>query len=417
MQVFLWFFSLIILYNNATFCAASPHHLKNKFVRASFSRSGLTNLYNRSIDKNFQFSRDDFSITINGKQISGRSLHLAAIQKRNHKLIYKFDNSGYTISLIYELKPSWHFISKQLKIKSKSDKPYRVNKISVIREKLNQPVASDYIPKAIHQNIGPKDFGAFLRFSDQTGMFALVQNPFLSVSRKGASFDISYQPKMKWNPANGAFSSDRGCMGTYRLTGEKVPVDMIPEWKWTQGKIDNSGKTEDKAEIQAFTNCVSKFIIDHHRKPINVNVGWTENDYQIDVSTKAGRDVYKRIIDQASNIGIHYIVYAPTNSKLATHKNTADTWGWGNVLWLGLGKKIRKGQWHPRTSPIPHSIRTMINYANQKNIKLLAYVYPDLPFKEDSSAIVKKNGWRYANLGDRSLQNWLIKNLTAFKKR
>jgi hypothetical protein len=417
--------ALIFLATQSALAVSKPYgqswQLKNKFVTVSFSKAGLKMLYDHAIDKKFNFSKDSFSITINGKKINRQKLHFSSTHKQKNKLIYTYSNQDYDFTLIYKLEPSWHFISKRLKIKAKTGGSFTINKVSVLQEKLNDSVASDYIPKSLHLNLGPKDYGIFLRFADHKGMFAFVQNPFLAATRHGSSFNISYKPDMKWNPDYGPFASDRACLGTYALTGQKIPVNMVPEWKWTHGVIKNEGKTEDVAEIQAFTNCVSKFITDHQQKPINVNVGWTENDYQIDVSTASGREAYKRIIDQAAAIGIKYIVYAPTNSKLAKFTQAVDDWHWEEVLWLGLGIKIRKNQWDPHTDSLPSSVRKMLNYAKSKGVKLLAYVYPVMPFQQNKKWLVTVNEGghqkQYANLGNRTFQNWLIDELTAFKKK
>ncbi|HKJ33251.1 MAG TPA: hypothetical protein VKA34_15555, partial [Balneolales bacterium] len=395
--------------------------LQNKYVRAYFTSEGLTKLTDRGLHKSYSFQYDKFSITLNGHKINRQSLQLASIHERKNQLVYTYTNPDYTITSIYQIKPGWHFISKQLKIVAKGKSGYTVNRVNVLQEQLANKVNSDYIARALHQNLGPKDYGIFLRFKDQTGMFALVQNPFLNIHRSGNSFNITYKADMKWKTSYGEFFSDRACLGTYKLSGVSVPVDMLPEWKWTDGKIPDKGPQEDKAEIHAFTDCVSKFIVDHNPKPINVNVGWTENDYQIDVSTKSGRDVYKRIINQASRIGIKDIVYAPTNSKLGTFKQAVDDWHWENLLWLGLGIKIRKDEWNPETDSIPSSIKDMLTYARSKGVRLMAYVYPVMPFKQNKKWLVTVNEYghkkQYANLGFRSFQNWLIKELSEFKEK
>ena len=52
------------------------------------------------------------------------------------------------------------------------------------------------------------------------------------------------------------------------------------------------------------------------------------------------------------------------------------TWSWENLLWLGLGQKIRKGEWDPATGELPANVRELRDYASARNMKLLAYVYP-----------------------------------------
>ena len=80
---------------------------------------------------------------------------------------------------------------------------------------------------------------------------------------------------------------------------------------------------------------------------------WCENDYQIDVATPAGRTEWKRILDQCAAVGVEHTLFTPANGAVPRLKDNADAWGWENCLWLGLGQKIRKGEWQIATDPIP----------------------------------------------------------------
>ena len=127
-----------------------------------------------------------------------------------------------------------------------------------------------------------------------------------------------------------------------------------------------------------------------------------------------------RSFDQASASGAQYVLYAPSNSALSRREQSVDDWSWEHVLWLGLGQQIRRNEWNPRTSPIPPSVSEMVDYARGKQLKLLAYVYPVLPFSQNESWIVPARGdtkRKMANLGNRALQDWLIEELVAFHDR
>jgi hypothetical protein len=91
------------------------------------------------------------------------------------------------------------------------------------------------------------------------------------------------------------------------------------------------------------------------------------------------------------------------------------------VLWLGLGQKIRKGEWNPKSGAIPPSVKEMLDYARSKNVKLAAYVYPVLPFSQSREWLVTGSKFhtkkQNASLGVRSLQDWLIENLQTFYRR
>jgi hypothetical protein len=396
------------------------YKLENTHLSALFSQAGLTGLYDRKLNKTYKIDQDAFSVTIDDHIITSGDIKTTSINKGNDRLTYVLEDDNYSISVVYELKPSWAFVSKQLKIRPKIKKSFMVNQIRVLEEKLSRTITSDYIPHGWWPNYQTKNYGTFLRFADQTGMFALVQNPFLDYTRNGGSFSLSYNPDMSWNKDYGDFLSDRACIGMYALTGRKVPVNMLPEWEWTNGIIPE-GETQDEAEVAAFTNCVEQFILDKTPRPINVHVAWCENDFQEDVSMASGREVYKRIIDQAAAVGSKYIVYTPTTSNLGTFADAADSWQGEGFLWLGLGIKMRKNEWHSATDTIPSSIQELLDYAKKKDTKLLAYVYPGMPFQQDKSWLVEveEGGVKkqYASLGFRHFQDWLISELIVFKEK
>jgi hypothetical protein len=302
---------------------------------------------------------------------------------------------------------------------------------------LKTEIQSDYQPsvyvpqfgKTIEQSrrdLTGKDYGEFLRFGDNKGAFLLVQNPFLEVHRQANVVTVSYEPEMEWRQAWGQFETDIACIGTYGLTGVRNPREMITEWHLAAP--DSLADGMDKAEVDAFTACVREFLISPAPDPISVLVGWTLNDYQIDVGTLDGRTEYKRIIDVASELGIQTLLYGPGNSQTAERTKSVDTWGWEYVLWLGMGQQIRKAAWDPAKDALPDSVSEMLNYARQKHIGLLAYVYPSIPYEKQSSWIVTENrkagarstadsAVKYASLASRDLQDYLILNLIAFKKR
>ncbi len=152
-----------------------------------------------------------------------------------------------------------------------------------------------------------------------------------------------------------------------------------------------------------------------------MEVGWTLNDYQIDVGTAEGKAEYKRIINSASALGIRTLLYAPGNSNLAERTQSADTWSWEYVLWLNMGQKIRRGEWNPAKDPLPQDVTDMVAYAKSKHVGLLAYVYPSVPYSRNPAWLVKKQGeeerFSYATLSSREFQDYLLINLLAFQRR
>jgi hypothetical protein len=207
-------------------------------------------------------------------------------------------------------------------------------------------VTSDYDPFTYSPQLGKsielsgkfvppgKDFGEFLRLAGNYGAMLVVQNPFLEVHRDGQTVTVGYAAEMEWRQAWGTFASDMACIAAHRLSGRHLPREMVKEWDLPPTKASDDGM--DEAEISAFTCCVRAFLIDPAPAPISEEVGWTLNDYQIDVGTEEGRAEYKRIIDTASELGIQTLLYAPANSTLADRAQSTDSWSWEYVLWLNL---------------------------------------------------------------------------------
>jgi hypothetical protein len=165
---------------------------------------------------------------------------------------------------------------------------------------------------------------------------------------------------------------------------------------------------------------VRAFLVVRPSRPLNIMVGWCVNDYQIDVAQPDGRAEYKRIIDRAAELGARYLLYAPSDSSLSRREDSVDDWSWEHVLWLGLGQKLRSKDWDAKTGQVPASVQEMLDYAKSRQVKLVAYVYPVMPFAHNPEWLVasKSNPKRhYANLGVRSLQDWLIETLVTFHQR
>jgi hypothetical protein len=85
-------------------------------------------------------------------------------------------------------------------------------------------------------------------------------------------------------------------------------------------------------------------------------------------------------------------------------------------------KKVRKDEWKPG-DPLPSSVNNIVDYAKSKNIGLLAYVYPSMPFLQDlawtawrTSNHKKPEGYTTVDTGLRSFQDWLVDMLISFAK-
>jgi len=370
-------------------------------------------------------------MTIDDNQLRSEDAKPSLVKTDAVHASYEYQISGYRIRVTYSLEEHWKFVAKQIHVLQSPSAHFKVHRVVPWRLMVRNAVAGDYVPSAYVPQFGKsieqsrkslpvKDFGEFLRMSGSEGAMLVVQNPYLEVERNGQSAAISYVPEMEWRQEWGSFTSDIAAIGTYRLSGRRLPREMVKEWRTPPEQTPHDGM--DQSEIAAFTDCVRAFLINPAPAPISVEVGWTLNDYQIDVGTTQGQDEYRKIIDTASALGIQTLLYGPENSTLSARTQSADSWGWEYVLWLNMGEKIRKSEWDPANDPIPASVAEMIAYAKQKRVGLLAYVYPSIPFSANPAWLVKStemsdDRFSYATVASRELQDYLIRNLIAFQKR
>lgn len=429
-SIFARFVTALALFGALAACSgAQESQLTNDDLVADFGPRGLVALSDRRSTRTLHFARDEFAAVLDGGSIDSVDVN-PTVQKRDDGLVYHYERAGYAVDVVYELRPGWRFVTKRLEIVRSPTPAFTLTEIQPLRVALREPIEGEFTPGAYLPQFGSSaeawtkhfasgQYGTFLRLQDRQGVMLAVQNPFLTVVRNGQDTTIQYRPEMLWRAEWGPWSSDTAVIGLYQQSCNRIPARMVYEWKLPQSpKLDDGADT---GEIQAFTECVREFVVHPSPDPTSVEIGWTLNDYQIDVATPEGRAEYKRVMDTASDLGIGNLLYAPSNHDLAVIENDADDWNWEHVLWLGLGQKIRKGEWDVEKSPVPDSVKEMLEYAKRKRVGILAYVYPSLPFAQNSAWIVrdprKKRKNAYADLASHEFQDFLIHELIAFKRQ
>jgi hypothetical protein len=402
-------------------CLAEKFQLTNHLLTAEFDDAGLTRLNAKNNPQALEFSADSAVIKIDGKSFSVPALKLTGVRKEEESLTYTYAAEDRLLEVIYQLKPEWHFVSKQLKLTLPTDATSRIDSVTVFRAEIKTPVAEEIVAN--------RTTGAvFLRLGDdpetsRSTAFLTLQNPFLQWENKDGKIALSYPPEIDWRAADGAFESDRVCIGLSQRSGTSFPIRNLAEWQYVQdpARAFEGQATLDLAESEAMRRCISAFALYKPEKSVRVHVPWCENDYQIDVGTPEGRTEWKRILDQCAAVGVTNTLFTPKNSVVAPSSENTDAWAWEECLWLGLGQKIRKGEWDIAEDPIPPSIQEMMDYAKSKDVKLIAYVYPTLGWKQDPEwtewAGGKTGGYTGVDTGVRSFQDWFVDQLVAFQKR
>jgi len=406
--------------------AADNMALDNGRLRAEFDDRGLVSLAAPRTGRTLTFSADPSSVTIDGAVIDINGLGPAEIETTPAKVAYRYTRDPYTFDVVYELKPARDFLTKQIVVTSARSGVFRVLEVRPLAASLGLPVADEL-------RLSGGAFGALCRFAAGNapsasappawGVFFMLQNPFMAWKRDGRAVAAAYAPDMDWSRDEGAFASDRLCLGLYELSGIRFPAKAVPEWAFVAdyAALLKDAPTIDANEVNALTDCVRSFLLYYPVQSVRVHIPWCENDYQIDVGTPEGVEEYKRIMDRAAELGITRLLYTPANSGLSRLEDNADSWGWENVLWFGLGQKLRKGEWDPRRDDVPNGLRAMLDYAASKKLKLMAYAYPSLPFlqKPEWTAWAGPGaggGRAAADTGLRSFQDWWLEKLLGFMK-
>ena len=394
--------------------------LENGLLRAEFGERGLLALEDPARGVKLDVGRAGWAVTVNRQRLSSDHLRNAEVKMEPSRLTYSYVSGDWALDLVFELKPGWRFVSKHLVISSAANPTFHVDKVEAFAGQLTPPPAGELL-------LAKGAFGALLRFDAGSGgrwsAFLLLQNPFLEWHRDGRDVTIAYTPDMDWQREYGPFVTDRLCLGLQELSGRRVPAQAVPEWKYVPdyGRLLRESPTVDVAEVDALTECVRAFLLWRPGRSVRVHVPWCENDYQIDVGLPEGADEYRRIMDRAAELGVSHLLFTPANSQVSSLSENADAWGWENLLFFGLGQKIRKGVWNPKIDPVPPSVQSLLDYAAAKPLRLLAYAYPSLPFKQDPEwtkwAGDKVSGTRAVDTGLRSFQDWWLETLADFLRK
>ena len=390
--------------------------LTNPHLRATFGPRGITAITDLTSRHTDHLRTDDFAITLSGTVIDSRTLPAPTIVRGEGVITYNYASGIWQVHVTYRLQADWHFVSKELSVTALAARSFRIGSVTLVRSTLVETPLSVFTPMSANEKLGTAAYGAALRSSSTRSLLMVAQNPFLHVTTRGRNVSLTNTPDMEWRAEYGTFTTDRALIAPIRLSGHRIAAAMTPEWQ----PLARGAPGLDDAEVAAFTGMVRAHMLYQPKAPVNIFVGWCANDYQIDVGTPAGRDEYRRIFDQAAAVGAQYVLYAPSNSAISRREESLDDWSWEHVLWLGLGQKIRRNEWDPRSSAMPPSVQEMLDAARERKLGLLAYVYPVLPFAQNPAWLVpsRRDSTRMsASLGNRALQDWLIEELVAFHTR
>ena len=168
-----------------------------------------------------ELTGDSAALTVNGEKLATPGSTLVATERQPGVITFSYEAGGKQFQVRFEVKPNWHFVSKQIRFTLPPDGTCHVEAAEVFRADLKTHIAREH--KASHAS------GAvFLRLGQANsppkfGVFLALQNPFLKWERQDGQIAMSYAPDMQWRAAYGPFESDRVCLGLYELSGVEFP--------------------------------------------------------------------------------------------------------------------------------------------------------------------------------------------------
>jgi len=195
-----------------------------------FDGRGLVSVRDRVINRTINFRHESCFVLADEHALDTGGLRPASVEKEASSLTYTYNENDVTLKAVYELKPGWRFVSKQLFLTHRDHETTRVKGVQVFRAQVVNPVAYEHRVDRGWKGI----WAGLLRFVGTAdtdpgyGAFFLLQNPFMKWSRYYQDVSLSYEPQMDWGSDYGPFASDRACIGIYPLSGTEYPARAVP---------------------------------------------------------------------------------------------------------------------------------------------------------------------------------------------
>jgi PAN domain len=382
---------------------SSLYMLKNSVATLQLGQSGVYRY--TSTYSSFIYSMDSAAIAADGISLNTTGIMPSGaptITDTSITYSYLFMNNSnardYQLDIAYVLHDQGHW-SKTMTVTCISD----TNPIIVMSVAPFAPLAFSAL--SLSSAFGPTsyiissgDLGgqvAFIRFENSSvglnsGVLLSATNPMLRFEVTGLTYPSTMAPSegllayllyhSSYALNTNTHTCDTAFFSSYTLSGIHVPPlsTSVP-----------SSLFLDTNERDNFINLVDTTYLNKVDDISLINIGWTENDYQIDIANSTQFVEYTRILTQLNRIGVTHLLYGGSDSSVSTKNNATDDWGWEEILWLDLGEDIREGYWTPGLSALPPTTLALINLANSLGVGLVPYVYPILGF----SASVQANQW------------------------
>ena len=158
------------VFHGAPASAAQTETLDNGAVTATFEDGALVRLRNTASNRVLELSGDSAAMTVNGEQFAAPGRKLIATERRPDGIAFKYEAGDKQFQIVYELKPGWQFVSKQIRLTLPADGTCRVEAAEVLRANVKTPIAREHKASngsgAVFLRLGepnsPPKYGVFL---------------------------------------------------------------------------------------------------------------------------------------------------------------------------------------------------------------------------------------------------------------
>src|SRR5690349_2347954 len=103
--------------------------LSNHFTIASFNNAGLTSVKDIASGATVQFAADRWSLTLDDSTLRSGDARPEVHQVSGDEIDYIYQLGAYRVEAVYHIAPSWHFVSKELKVLQTPSKEFTVHRM------------------------------------------------------------------------------------------------------------------------------------------------------------------------------------------------------------------------------------------------------------------------------------------------
>src|SRR5437660_10060735 len=147
----------------------TPPPLANARVRAEFGPLGLVALTDVAQHAVYRLTRDAFSLTIGGTSYDSPGLPKPSTSASRTAVTYRWTAGPYRVDVVYELRPEWGFVSKQLLVTGGSAGGYHVDGVTVLDVALADTISHAYVRRSSPAGPGTRPYGTPLLLDARLG--------------------------------------------------------------------------------------------------------------------------------------------------------------------------------------------------------------------------------------------------------